>query len=264
MILSSVVIILGEVLEATILTSIFLALSQRFETPRNWFFTALLTGITGAALYAIFFDVISQWADGFGQEIFNASIQLGIYGCLCLFNALVYSTKQDQIMSNHLTWIMTLGVSLAITREGAEIFLYLSGFIASDTLITSTITGGVIGAGIGLSVGILLYYFFVSLNKRLSLYLGYSLLLLVAAGMILQAVRLLIQIDWLPSQEIVWDVSNWINEASAAGRLLYTLIGYEATPTLIEIQFYIAALFGVLLTTGITLYISSTKNKETL
>jgi len=262
MILSSVVIVLGEVLEATILASIFLALSQRFETPRNWFISALLAGITGAALYAVFFDVISQWADGFGQEIFNASIQLGIYLCLCLFNALVYSTKQEQTMSRYLEWTMALAVSLAITREGAEIFLYLSGFISSDSLITATITGSIIGAGIGLSLGILLYYFFISLNRRLSLYLGYSLLLLVAAGMILQAVRLLIQIDWLPSQQIVWNVSNWIDESSATGRLLYTLVGYEASPTPIEIQCYIVAILVVLLSTGIAQYISSTKNKE--
>lgn len=257
MILSSVVIILGEVLEAAILTSIFLALSQRFETSRYWLIMALVTGSIGATLYALSFDTVSQWADGFGQELFNTSIQIGIYFCLLVFNALIYTTRDDQIMSRHLEWIMALGVSLAITREGAEVFLYLSGFVSSDTLITPVLTGSIFGAGIGLSVGILMYYLFVNMNTRVSLYVGYTLLLFIAAGMISQAVRLLIQIDWLPSQNIVWDISNWLDESSAMGRLLFTLIGYEATPTLIEIQFYIAAIFGVLFTTGMAMFVSS-------
>ena len=260
MILSSVIIVLGEVLEVAILISLFLALSFRFRTSYHWVIGSLVMGFVGAVTYAIAFDAVSQWFDGFGQEVINASIQLGIYLCLLLFNTLIYITRQTRQMTKILSWVMALGVGLAITREGAEIFLYLSGFYSSESLIMPVITGSILGAGIGLSLGILIYYTFINMSARTSLYTGYSLLLLVAAGMILQAVRLLTQIDWLPAQEIIWDVSNWLDESSVTGRLLYTLMGYEATPTLIEIQCYIAAIFGILLATVIAQYYLSKKS----
>jgi high-affinity iron transporter len=254
MILSSVIIILGEVLEVAILLSLFMALSLRFKVSYNWIIWSLTIGCAGAIFYATNFDTISQLFDGFGQEVINASIQLGIYICLLLFNTLVYITRNEQPITKYLQLIMALSISLAITREGAEIFLYISGFYSSELLMMPVITGSILGGGIGLSLGILIYYTFINMTDRASLYVGYLLLLFVSAGMILQAVRLLIQIDWLPAQEIIWDVSGWITESSVTGRLLYTLMGYEATPTLIEIQCYIVAILGVLLATGISHY----------
>ncbi len=262
MILSSVIIVLGEVLEVAILTSLFLALSFQFKISRYWIIYALLIGSAGATIYAFYFDIISQWLDGFGQEVTNASIQLGIYICLLLFNTFIYITKHDSRMTRYLPWVMSIGVSLAITREISEIFLYLSGFLSSESLIP-VITGGAVGAGIGLSFGILIYYVFIHIPKRTSLYVGYCLFLFLAGGMILQATRLLIQIDWLPAQEILWDASGWLDESSVAGRLLFTLVGYEATPTLIEIQSYMAAILGILLTTGISQYFIAKKSSGT-
>jgi high-affinity iron transporter len=259
MILSSVIIVLGEVLEAAILSSLFLALSFRIGTSYKWMIGALIMGGSGAVFYATSFDIVNEWFDGFGQEVINASIQTGIYICLLLFNTLIWITNHNRQLKNYLQWVMILGVSLAITREGAEIFLYLSGFYSSELLMTPVITGSILGGGIGLSLGVLIYYTFINMSDRTSLYIGYSLLLFVAAGMISQAVRLLIQIDWLPAQEILWDVSNWIDESSVTGRLLYTLVGYEATPTPIEIQCYIAAIFGILMATGISKYYASQK-----
>lgn len=259
MILSSVIIVLGEVLELTVLASLFLALSFRFRFARYWLVFALSAGSLLAILYAVTFDNISQWQDGFGQEIINAGIQFGIYFCLLLFNTLIYIAYHHRLAVKYLQWVMALAISLAVTREGSEIYLYLSGFMLSPELIAPVITGSVVGAGIGLSLGVLIYYLLVYQSPRKSLYIGYTLLLFVAAGTVLQAVRLLIQIDWLPAQAIVWDVSNWIEESSAIGRLLFILVGYEATPTPIEIQFYVAAVFAILLVTAISHYFISKK-----
>jgi len=71
---------------------------------------------------------------------------------------------------------------------------------------------------------------------------GLGLLSLVAAGMLSQAVLLLIQADWLPSQLPLWDTSEWLSENSVTGQLLYALIGYEATPTALQAFFYFGGL----------------------
>jgi high-affinity iron transporter len=254
MILSSVIIILGEVLELAVLTSLFLALSFRLEMSRRWIAYAILAGSICAILYALSFDVVSQLFDDFGQEVVNAGIQLGIYISLLVFNSIIFISYKKPVAIKHLKWAMISGVSLAVTREGSEIFLYISGFISSEQLITPVLTGSILGAGIGLSVGILIYYLFINMPHRRSLYTGYVLLLFVAAGILLQAVRLLIQIDWLPAQNIAWNTSDWLDESSVTGRLLYTLIGYEATPTPIEIQCYIAAVTCILITTAFIWY----------
>jgi high-affinity iron transporter len=260
MILSSVIIVLGEVLEAALLTSLFLALSFRFKISRYWIIYAITIGSISAVLYAMFFDIVSLWFDGFGQEVINTIILIAMYIFLLLFNTLIHITKYSRQMTKYLPWVMTAVVSLALTREVSEIFLYLTGFFSSASLMMPVITGSILGAGIGLSFGILVYYIFIHMSNRTSLHVGYSLLLFVAAGMILQAVRLLIQIDWLPAQEIIWDVSGWLDESSVTGRLLFTLVGYEATPTLIEIQCYITAVLGILLTTSISQHYFSKKS----
>jgi len=262
MILSSVIIILGEVLEVAILISLYLALSFRSKVSYNWLGPSLLFGLIGAIIYAYCFDIVSQWFDGFGQEVINASIQVGIYVCLLLFNTIIFITNKTPAVTKYIRWVMAISVSLALTREGAEIFLYLSGFYTSESLMIPVITGSILGTGIGLSLGILIYYTFINMSPRTSLYMGYILLLFVSAGIILQAVRLMIQIDWFPAQEIIWDVSNWLSESSVAGRLLYTLMGYEATPTLLEIQLYIVAIAGVLFSTYITQLYISKKNRD--
>jgi high-affinity iron transporter len=112
--------------------------------------------------------------------------------------------------------------------------------------------GSVIGASIGISIGALIYYFVISLSYRQSLVLGIGLLALVAAGMLSQAVLLLIQADWLPSQLPIWDSSGWLPETSVTGQLLYALIGYEATPSALQASFYFGGLLLLLLVVAIT------------
>ncbi len=115
------------------------------------------------------------------------------------------------------------------------------------------VAGTAIGAGIGLSVGAVFYYGMLSLHGRAAAIVGAFLLSLVAAGMASQAAQLSIQADWLPSHYPIWDSSWLIDEQSVTGQLLYALIGYEATPTALQVVihfasimfiFLVAALFG--------------------
>ncbi len=81
----------------------------------------------------------------------------------------------------------------------------------------------------------------MSFNKGIRLAL--FLLILIAGAMILQATQLLIQADIISSQQPLWNSSSLISERSLFGQMLYALLGYEATPTPIQVICYIASLF---------------------
>jgi high-affinity iron transporter len=241
MLLNAVVLVLREVIEAALLISLFLAFSQVHSQSKKTILLGLIAGAIFAIIYAANIRSISQWFDGAGQEIINAVICLLIY--LSLLNFAVtalsnYSKKQTQ----RLSITMMLAVSLASTQEGTEIILYIHGFSSTAELFRPVLLGALIGAGIGLSAGIFIYYILVNTSRKNGLRIGFTMLLLIAGSMVLQIAQLLAQIDWIPSQYPLWNSSAWISEHSLTGQLLYAVIGYEATPTLTQVISYLICL----------------------
>jgi len=243
MLLSSVILVLREVLEAALLFSLLMALSRRLEISCRWVFLSLGAGLLGAAVYGINIDIVSEAFEGVGQELLNAVLQIFIYLVLSMIAGLslihVQGRKAPQLL---FTSLMTLCVALAIVREGSEIMIYLSGFLAVDDLRVPVLSGGAIGAGIGVSVGSVVYFLLLSFKKSVARSAGAVLLMLVAAGMASQATLLLIQADWLPAQYPLWDSSWLVSEQSVTGQLLYALLGYEATPTAIQVGAYLGSM----------------------
>jgi high-affinity iron transporter len=67
-----------------------------------------------------------------------------------------------------------------------------------------------------------------------------------------QAARFLVQADVLPSLAApLWNSSWLLDNGSVLGRLLHTLVGYDATPLGIQVIFYAATL--ALILTGMRL-----------
>jgi high-affinity iron transporter len=247
MLLSSVILVLREVLEAALLFSLLMALSKRLEISLRWVFVALVIGVLGAAICGFNTDRISELFSGVGQEVLNAGMQYGIFVLLCgLGAAAVLSARGFPMPAYLLPGLMASSVIIALVREGSEIMIYLSGFLLGSDQWAAVLTGSAIGAGIGVSVGAVIYYALITLNRRRVAIVGLVLLVLIAAGMVLQATELLIQADWLPAAFPVWDTSAVLSEQSVAGQLLYALIGYEATPTALQLGAYITAVLLIL------------------
>lgn len=247
MLLSSVIIILREVLEAALLFSILLAFSKQLNINFKWFGLSVLLGFPCALFYALNLAEISNWFEGVGQEVSNALIQYIIYFLLVLFMfhyVRLKSISQFKISStNVFILLISLILSLAIIREGSEVILYIISASHQKEHIFPVIIGALIGSGIGISIGFIFYYLLISLSLKWSKITGLTLLTLVSAGMISQATQLLIQADWLPSQLPLWNTGEWLSEKSIVGQLLYALIGYEATPTPLQFTLYLIGLF---------------------
>jgi high-affinity iron transporter len=243
MLLSSVILVLREVLEAALLFSLLMVLSKRLGISCSWVLKALIVGLLGAAIYGFNIDLVSEWFQGVGQEVVNALLQIVIYIFLCGLAAL--TVRRIRGGTVHVALISTLmagSIMLGIVREGSEIMIYLSGFLQVKDLLVPVLAGSAIGAGIGVSVGAVFYYALLNLGRRATVIAGGVLLALVAAGMAAQAAQLLIQADWLPSQYPAWNSSWLVSEQSVTGQILYALVGYEATPTPLQLGIYAAAI----------------------
>jgi high-affinity iron transporter len=247
MLLSSVILVLREVLEAALLFSLLMALSKRMGISSRWVFVSLVAGLLGAAIYGFNIDNISEMFEGVGQELVNALLQIFIYALLCgIASMAMIRIRGAELPVRTFTAMMALGLALAIVREGSEIMIYLSGFLQVEDLRGPVLAGSAIGTGIGVSVGAVFYFALLNFGRRFAMVTGAGLLALVAAGMASQAALLLIQADWLPSRYPLWDSSWLVSEESVTGQLLYALIGYEATPTSLQVGVYIGSI--VLLT----------------
>jgi high-affinity iron transporter len=233
--LTAVIIVLREVLEAALLISILAALSGLLGIRRHWIGWSLAAGVAGALTLGASIDQVSGWFDGVGQEVTSAVLQFVIYLLLGVFiYRVLVRDRRDQLPGHGLELVMVATIALAVTREGFEILVYLSGFFMNIPQLVTVMSGSAVGAGIGISVGALMYYLLLNMRQPWSQLCGTGLLILVASGLVSQAVLLLIQADWLPSALPVWNTSTWIAEDSVTGQLLYAMIGYEATPTAIQ------------------------------
>lgn len=241
--LTTVIIILREVLEAAILISLLMVLHLKFRFYRHWLGIAIGAGIVGASLYAKAFGNISTWFDGSGQEIINGLSLLCIGICLSL--QLLLSSWHYRRLAKPpdsplpiftLTLTAILIMAMAITREGAEIIVYYSGITGQQRHSHSMIIGGIIGGGLGLCIGVLSFTILYQLAMR-NLMAGLSLLLiLVTAGVMTEATQYFIQAGWILTTEPLWDTTAFISESSVAGQLLYAVFAYEASPTLEEVM----------------------------
>lgn len=246
MFLNSVVLILQEILEAALLVSVLMVFSRLDERRPYWLLTALSAGFAGSLLLSLNMANVSEWFDYVGQEVVNASMQYAITLLLALF-AFSMSGDRSPGRQRLVTICMVGSVAFSLTRENAEVFIYIEGVLSQPSHLQPTLTGAGIGAGIGISVGILLYYSLFWLPRRWITSCCLLLLALIAGNMSSQATLLLTQADWLPPTAILWDSGHWLPENSIPGHLLYALVGYEATPSVLQGVAYAAGIILVAL-----------------
>ncbi|MFT4826592.1 MAG: high-affinity iron transporter [Halioglobus sp.] len=258
MLLNSVILILREVLEAAILVCVLLALSRSLRIGPRWFWYSLPLGLLGTVIVAYNLDGITDALDGAGQEVVNATLQSVVY---CLTVAIVwfsFKEQQARVSAKVLTPLMAVAVGCAMTREGSEMLIYIKGFAAVEEQRTAVYAGSAIGAGIGLSLGVLLYSALGALRDSRTIASCAMLLALIGSGMVMQAVMLLEQVDWLPAGQAIWDTSDLISEQSITGELLYAVFGYESTPGVLHVTLYILSI-GI---TAVVYYLSRYRGRH--
>lgn len=258
MFLNAVILILQEILEAALLLSVLLVVTRKLRMNKlwpslqlraSWVAWAMACGTLGAWLYARSMPAVSEWFDYVGQDVVNALMQAGIVLLMLLFGWLYPAGREQSRGIGLLSAFCLVGmVALLITREGSEIILYVSGIMGQPGNLSPVLLGGLMAVGIGLSCGVFLHHGLTSLRAPYALRTALLLLALFIGSMASQAVMLLNQADWLPWTPQAWDSAALISESGVTGQLLYALVGYEATPSLLQVVIYLIVIVSVMLT----------------
>lgn len=139
-------------------------------------------------------------------------------------------------------------VAVAIAREGSEavIFIYALGF-GQHGAVSASMFGAV---AIGLLLAILTIYILSLGNKIFSWRYFFKiteiLLLLLGGAMLLNCVDILVSVGALPILKAkFWDTSFILSDGGHFVPLLASIIGYRATPSLIDIIMYLIYWIGV-------------------
>ena len=257
--LGSAIIVFRETLEAALIVGVIAAATRDLRARKGWLALGITAGLIGSLIVAALTGRIAEFAEGNGEELFNAGI-LGLAASMLAWHnvwmarhgmQLAKQARQigDDVASGSRE-MSTLAavVALAILREGSETALFLYGLLsAGGETAPGVIGGGALGLALGALAGYGLYAGFVRIPVRLFFAATSGLIALLAAAMYSQAARFLAQADMLPSLgDPLWNTSGLLSDGSLAGRFLHTLVGYEATPSGIQVLSYAAALTLIL------------------
>lgn len=252
-------IVFREVLEAALIVGIVSAATRGIPGRSRWIASGIGAGILGSLLVAAGAGVISNLAQGMGQELFNASI-LGVAVAMLAWHNIWMSVHGRELAANanrvgadirsgakELSVLLVV-VAIAVLREGSETVLFLYGIAISGHESTAPmIAGGAIGLAGGVAVGWLLFKGLLRIPLRWFFTATSFLVLLLAAGMASQAARFLIQADKLPSlASPLWDTSWLVSNSSLIGKALQGMVGYDAQPSGMQMTFFFAVLVAIL------------------
>jgi high-affinity iron transporter len=137
---------------------------------------------------------------------------------------------------------------VAVMREGSEAVLFLWAVSTSGEQSMNMLLGGIGGVLVGVLSGLLLYIGILRIPTRYFFSITSWMILLLAAGLSAQAAGFLNQIGILPTLGSgLWNTSNILSQNSLLGQLLHILVGYIASPSGIEVVFYIATFLTMLI-----------------
>lgn len=247
-------LVFREVLEAALIISIVCAATRGVPRRGRYVIGGIALGLAGAAIVARGAQFIASFAQGSGQELFDAGVLLAAVAMIGWH--VVWMSRHGREMaqqmgavghavkagSSSLTLLLVV-VALAVMREGSEVVLFLFGMGISGLSMAALLAGIALGAGGGALLGLTLYFGLLRIPMKRFFSVTNAMLVLLAAGLASTAARFLVQADLLPSLGTqLWDTSSWLSNGSLAGKTLGTLVGYDASPAGIQLVFYAATL----------------------
>jgi high-affinity iron transporter len=144
-----------------------------------------------------------------------------------------------------------LGLALlafqAVGREGLETVVFTLAIAFSSTQKGGLLAGGAIGLAIALMIAFVMYKLGHRINIGRFFTIVGALLMVFAAGLLVDAVQNMQELGWLPGgSHHLWYTGSILSEDSALGDIAHTFLGYAQSPTVLQAVVYLAYLGCVL------------------
>ena len=254
-----------EGLEAALIVGIVMGylvrIGKQSELRYAW------AGVIAAAAISIAAALGLQWVGASLEEpyeqIFEGTMMLLAVGVLTWmifwmrYQGRFLKRELEQKMSSAVASGAVLGIFgiafFAVLREGIETALFLSASAFADNGV-NTLIGGAIGLVLAIAAGYAMYGLAIRLDLRLFFDVTSLLLLIFAAGLFAHAIHEFQEIGWLPFLTAqAWNLETVLPNNSLVGSILRALIGYNDSPSVLEVvtylAYWVAAIFGVRLYT---------------
>jgi high-affinity iron transporter len=254
-VVATFVIFLREGIEASMIVAILLASLDRLGQRQH--FRDVIAGVAAAlALVAAggvtAYLTIKTYAGSRAQTIFETVTYL------VAAVALTYMTfwmrnhapelsahlraKTEAALDGRARWGIGLLAFQAVGREGLETMVFTLAIV-----FASSSHGVILGGAAGLTVSLCMAFAIYHLGKRVNVAVFFkvigALLMVFAAGILVDAVQNLQELGWLPIlTHPLWNTTHLLREDSALGDIFHSFFGYAAQPTVGQAVVYVVYL----------------------
>jgi len=251
-VVATLVIFLREGIEASMIVAILLAYLDRIGQRRH--FVDVLSGVACALVLASvggvgIYYTIRDWNGTRAQTIFEtvtyllAAIVLTYMTFWMRNHARTFTAelreRTDEALSSGARRGLFFLAFQAVGREGLETVVFTLAIIFSTSA-----KGAALGALVGLVLALGCAFAMYRLGKRVNVAVFFrvvgALLIVFAAGLLVDVVDNLQGLGWLPIfTRPLWDSGRLLSEDSAFGDVFHSFFGYVSRPTPLEIAVWV-------------------------
>ncbi len=255
--ISSLILALREGLEAALIVGILIGALKKMELNRLrgvvWagVASAVLVSLAAASVLAR----LGAKFEGAAEQIFEGVMMLS--AALLLTWMIFWMKRQSAALHRNLEasvrksalgssrWALFLIAFTAVGREGIELAIFLLAVRYATTPL-QTLFGALIGLGLAVALGWLLFNATIRLNLAKFFQVSNIILLLFAAGLVAHGVHEFNEAGLIPPVIAhVYDINWLLPEKSTFGLILTALVGYNGNPSLTEMILYLIYLLGL-------------------
>jgi high-affinity iron transporter len=252
-VIATLVIFLREGVEASMIVAILLAYLDR--TGKRQYFRDVYIGVGAALVLAgaggvIAYHTIKAYDGSRAQTIFET------FTYLLAATVLTYMTfwmrtharglsaelraRTDEAISKGARTGMALIAFQAVGREGLETVVFTLAILFSSSHTGGALPGALIGLAIALAIAFVIYKLGHRLNLGKFFTIIGALLMVFAAGLLVDAVQNMQELGWLPGAGVqLWHTSGVLSEDTTVGDMLHSFFGYADSPTALQAGVYV-------------------------